>query len=114
MDSLAEVAARLAAINGDDLTRLRATIDGVPQTAPALLAWFEHAIDWERGRRRSGLDYPMRGPTDAIPHHEFANSIAALDLLAATFPNDSPSVAALFGVVGVILRAAVEGRRILQ
>ena len=51
---------------------------------------------------------------EAIPDDELAGSIATVELLAATFQNDSPDVAALFDVLGVILRAESGRPLILQ
>jgi len=100
---------RIGTIWIDDWQRLRAAIDAAPQTVPGLLAWLEHAIDWERDRRRAGLDYPLRGPMQAIPDDELA-----VESLASKFRHDSPEIAALFDVIGEILRAEAESPDSLQ
>lgn len=110
MDALADLVIRLASIPNDDWQRLRTAIDAAPQTVPGLLGWLEHAIDWERDRRRAGLDYPLRGPTQAIPDDELAKSIDVVESLALKYRHDSPEIAALFDIVGEILRADANSR----
>ena len=50
MDSTA-IRVALAELGDDELRALIATAIGGPQTAPGLLAWIEHAADWELHRR---------------------------------------------------------------
>jgi hypothetical protein len=40
-------------------------VNGVPQTAPGLLAWIDSACEWELNRRRD-FDYPLLPPEAAI------------------------------------------------
>lgn len=94
-----------AALAGLSDTELRALIDaanGVPQTAPGLLAWVEAACDWELNRR-GGVDYDPQAPDAAIPPEEDAVSIAAAMALRATFDKDSHAVLALFDALVELL-----------
>ena len=63
-----ELRALIAAANGDAHTApgLLASIDGIPQMAPCLLAWVATACNWEL-HRRQGLDYELRPPKATIP-----------------------------------------------
>ena len=76
--------------------------NGVPQTAPGLLAWIEGACDWEVNRR-AGLDYPLQPPEAAIPPEEDAISINAAMAMQTTFAQDSPAVLALFDALVELL-----------
>ena len=96
-----------------DLQTLRATIEAVPNTAPGLLVWLEHAVNWESDQR-AGRVYPLLGPISAIPDDELAQSIAAAEALEAKFRDDGSEIAALFDLVGVILRAEAERPGTLQ
>ena len=62
---LAPVVAALADLADGELAALIEASNGVPQIAPGLLAWIEHAADWETNRRR-GLDFPLLPPEAAI------------------------------------------------
>ncbi len=59
----------------------------VPQIAPGLLAWLEHAADWER-HRRAGMDFPLQPPEAAIPPEEDSVSIDAAVIIRAEFAQD--------------------------
>ena len=86
----------------DLLHALIATANGVPQTAPGLLAWLEGAADWELNRRR-GFDYALLRPEAAIPPEEDADSLVATMMLRALFAQGAPAVAALFDAVVSLL-----------
>lgn len=113
MDTLADLALRLAEISDRDLQRLRATIEAAPNTVPGLLAWLEHAVDWESDNR-AGRVYPLLGPMSAIPDDERTNSINAANLLAAKFRANNAEIAALFDLVGAILCTVTEKPGSLQ
>ena len=90
MDALIDLAMRLAEISDRDLQTLRTTIDAVPNTAPGLMVWLEHAVNCESDQR-AGRVYPLLGPMSAIPDEELAQSIAAAEVLAAKFRGDAIS-----------------------
>jgi hypothetical protein len=116
MDALPDIAARLSAISDEDLCRLRAFCDATPQVTPGLLAWLYAAAGWEQDRR-AGRVYPLHGPT-AIPDAELAKSVTAAAMLAKAFREnkrrDGTTIATLFDVLGVILRAEGERAGTLQ
>ena len=100
--------------DGAELTdvELRALIDatnGVPQTAPGLLAWIDHACDWALYRRR-GFDSELRPPEAATPPEEDAVSIDAAMAMRNTFARDSPGVFALFNADLRLLNGGGERR----
>lgn len=100
------VVAALADLTDDELHALIATANGGPQTAPSLLAWIEHAADWEL-QRRGGLDFPLQPPAAAIDPSEDAARIAAATVLRAQFAPDVPTVVALFAaIVGTLTGSA--------
>ena len=84
---LAPVVAALANLADGELAALIEASNGVPQTAPGLLAWIEHAADWEINRRR-GLDFPLLPPVAAIDPSEDAVSIVITVMLRAVFTRD--------------------------
>jgi hypothetical protein len=86
----------------DLLHALIATANGVPQTAPGVLAWLEGAADWELNRRR-GFDYPLLPPEAAIPPEEDADSLVATTMLRTLFAQDAPAVGALFDAIVDVL-----------
>ena len=86
---------------GFSFPALNAATDGVPQTAPGLLAWIEHACDWELNRR-AGLDYPLQAPEAAIPPEEDEVSIEAAMAMRATFAQDAPAVLAFVALVELL------------
>lgn len=91
-------AAALAELSDGELHALIATANGGPQTAPGLLAWIEHAADWEL-HRRAGRDYALQPPAAAIDPEEDAASLAAAAMLRDRFAHDAPAVAALFEAI---------------
>ena len=108
VNPLIDVATRLAAIPCRDLDALSTTVNRFQQRLPGLLAWLEHAIDWEQ-RRRDGFEFPLRGPMKATPYSQARNSIVAIHVLASMFrdnvQHDSMAIAALLDLVETILRA---------
>ena len=71
----------------------------IPQTAPGLLAWIEHAAHSELHRRGRGADYPLQPLAAAIDPSEDAASLAAAMMLRERFAHDAPAVAALFAAI---------------
>ena len=104
MDALRPVVAALAALDDGELRALIDAINGAPQLAPGLLAWIEHACDWEL-YRRGGFDFELRLPEAAIPPEEDAVSI---DAAIATFATDAPAVLALFSALVDLLTGGAE------
>lgn len=103
---LSPVVAALAQLNDGELAALIDATNGVPQVAPGLLAWVEHACDWEQHRRR-GHDFPLQPPDAAIDPSEDAVSIAAAVIIRAQFAQDDRAeargVAVLFdAMIGVL------------
>ena len=104
--TLQPIATALAELSDDELHALIATANGGPQAAPGLLAWIEHAADWEL-RRRDGLDFPLQTPDAAIDPSEDAATVTAAMMLREQFAHDVPSVAALFAaIVGTLTGSA--------
>ena len=97
LHSLDSIRTTLAELTDGELRALIATANGGPQAAPGLLAWIEHAADWEL-HRRSGLDFPLQPPEAAIDPSEDAASIAAAAALREQFAS-IPTVAALFAAI---------------
>ena len=104
-DDLQAIKAALAEIDDDELRALIAAANGVPQTAPGLLAWIDGACQWEFDRRRS-FDYPLLPPDAAIPPEEDAVSIDAAIAMRATFAQDSFAVQAMFDALVELLTGA--------
>lgn len=89
-------------------TELHALIDAtnkVTQIAPGLLAWIEHAADWEI-RRRERHEFPLKRPDAAIPPEEEGMSVDALVSLRQAFPDASRPIGALFEAVISLLGRA--------
>ena len=109
MDTILDLSAALAAISDQQLSALQLAIDHSPDFARGLLAWLEHAVDWECDRR-AGHHYPLQGPHAAIDIVEVDQSLAALALLAANFRNlsDNHAVADFLDISAATLRAEVE------
>ena len=68
------VVAAVGQLSDGELAALIDATNGVPQIAPGLLAWLEHACDWELNRR-GALDFPRQPPDAAIPPEEDGVSI---------------------------------------
>jgi len=84
---LSPIVAVLADLDDGELAALIEATNKVPQIAPGLLAWLEHAADWER-HRRAGVDFPIQPPEAAIPPEEDAVSIDAAAIIRAKFAQD--------------------------
>jgi hypothetical protein len=100
----AELRALIATTNGDTHTApgLLASIDGIPQMAPCLLAWVATACNWEL-HRRLGLDYELQPPQASIPPEEEAACIDAAFSLCAMFPQGAHGAHALFDALAKML-----------
>ena len=85
-DSTTEIRAALAKLAVDDVEVLFAISRLQPAPSPALLAWVEHAADWEM-QRRKGFDFRLAPVDEAIDPSE--NS-AAIDSAIAR-PPGSPA-----------------------
>ena len=94
----------LAELDDSELAALITATNGVPQTAPGLLAWIKGACDWELNRRHA-QDYALRPPEAAIPPEEGAASVYAAIALRETFARDSraPAVLVLLHVIVELL-----------
>ena len=84
---LSPVKAALVELTDAELRALCAATYEAPQVAPGLLAWLEHAADWEL-HRRNGLDFRLQPPEAAIPPEEDAVTIDAAMAMRATFAQD--------------------------
>ena len=117
MEAVPSLAAALAAIPDRDLDGLRAAIRGSPNAVPGLLAWLDHAVDWEVDRR-AGRCYPLQGPRAAIGYVEIDTSLLMLTMLSDHFRQDgregSEAVADLLTLTAAVLRAEVERPDALQ
>ena len=112
-----EAVPSLAAIPDRDLDGLRTAIRGSPNAVPGLLAWLDHAVDWEVDRR-AGRFYPLQGPRAAIDDAEFEGSLLILTMLSEQFRHDgregSDAVADLLALTAAVLRVEVERPDALQ
>jgi hypothetical protein len=87
-----------------------ASIDGIPQMAPDLLAWVASACHWEL-HRRQGRDYELQPPEAAILPEEEALSIDAARSLCAMFPQGTHGAHALFDALAELLTAVEHKHR---
>src|SRR5688572_29088970 len=78
------IAAALRQLTDSDLERLRAAADASPNVVPGLLAYLDHAGDWEQHRRR-GVDFELQAPMAAIDDSENQAALLALCVLSARF-----------------------------
>jgi len=99
---LTAIKVTLRDISDTELAALITATYGVPQTAPGLLAWVEHACDWEEHRRRD-FDFTLQPPEAGIDPSEDAVSIAAAIVLRDQFAHDSPAVLAFFDALVELL-----------
>lgn len=117
MDTVPSLAMALAKVPDRDLYGLRAAIRGSPNAVPGLLAWLEHAVDWESARR-AGRFYPLQGPRAAIDNTEVDSSLLMLTMLSDQFRQDgregSDAVADLLALTAAVLRVEVERPDTLQ
>ena len=101
------IALALAALSDDDLARLRAAADASPAVVPGLLAYLDHAADWEQHRRR-GVEYLLQPPANALGDDERHRALLALAVLADKFRGSGhDAVAALFDAIAGAITADV-------
>ena len=100
-DPLADVRAVLAELADDELEVLFATSWLRPAPSLALLAWIEHATDWEVNRRK-GFDFHLEPPDEAIDASEDQVAISAAIVLHDEYAGDS-AIARFFGAAVDIL-----------
>src|SRR5438046_1470075 len=81
------VVVSLAELYDGELHALINATHNVPETAAGLLAWIEHACDWELNRR-AGVDFPLQPPDAAIPPEEDAVSIETAMTMHEDFAQD--------------------------
>jgi hypothetical protein len=98
------IAAALAHLTDNDLDRLRVAADSSPDAVPGLLAYLDHAGDWEQHRRR-GVDLELQGPMAALEDSDSEAALAALRVLSARFlASGHDDASALFDAVADALR----------
>jgi len=81
---LEPIADALADLEEHELNALVVAANELVLMAAGLLSWIEHLADWELNRR-SGLDFPLRPPGDAISPEEGADSIVAATMIRDGF-----------------------------
>jgi hypothetical protein len=91
---LADARTALSDLSPDELDVLFATAQIGPATATGLLAWIEHAADWELNRRK-GFDFRLALPEEAIDPSEDPAAIDAAIALHDQFASD-PQLARFF------------------
>ena len=108
-----EFAVLLAAIDDGTLGAFIVALDRLQGTMPALHAWLEHAARWESDRR-SGFEYPLQPPMEAISPDELPDAVAATTALGAAFRGERrdpvPAIANLFDRLRDTLAAEDERR----
>ena len=102
---LTAIKAALAEVSDTELAALITATYGVPQTAPGLMAWIEHASDWEQHRRRD-FDFPLQPPEAAIDPSEDELNINAAIVLRDQFAEDSTAALAFFDALVELLTGA--------
>ncbi len=100
-DTLADVRSVLAELANDELEVLFATSWLRPAPCMALLAWIEHATDWEVNRRK-GFDFHLEPPDEAIDPSEDHAAISAAIALHDEYAGDS-AIALFFAAAVDIL-----------
>ena len=103
---LQPIVSALADLTDNELHTLIASVNQAPQLVPGLLAWIEHAADWEL-RQRHGEEIPLQPPEAAIEPSEKSACLVAVMMLQKRFEPDAPAVAALFATIGGALMATV-------
>lgn len=88
---LKPITVALAELTDAELDGLARAIEHAPPLPAGLLAYVVHALDHKRAWR-DGPDYPLRGPSEAIPDDELGESFAALAMLMVQF-TDAPACA---------------------
>ena len=90
-DLLDDAHTALAALTSDDLEVLFAVSLSRMAGTPGLLAWLEHAADWEMNRLR-GFDFRLAPPEEAIDPTEDAEALATAIALHDQFADDPEEV----------------------
>ena len=80
--------AALAELDERTLVTLYAAANNSPHFAPGLLAWIEHACEWELNRRRGGLDFPLLPPESVIEMIEHAVDLETTAALRIRFASE--------------------------
>ena len=101
-DPLADVRGVLAELADDELEVLFATSWLRPATCMALLAWIEHAADWEVNRRK-GFDFHLEPPDEAIDPSEDQVAIGAAIVLHDEYAGDSAIARFFAAAVDVLI-----------
>lgn len=101
-DPLADVRGVLAELANDELEVLFATSWLRPAPCTALLAWIEHAADWEVNRRK-GFDFNLQPPDEAIDPSEDHAAIGAAIVLHDEYAGDLPIARFFAAAVDVLL-----------
>jgi hypothetical protein len=87
MNTLAGIAAALAAIPDAELRALRTALDGASVRGEKLLSWLESALAWETDRR-AGVCRRLTGPRAVICRQcDIESSLVALAFLHAPLRN---------------------------
>jgi hypothetical protein len=98
------IAAALGQLTDEDPERLRAAADSSPDIVPGLLAYLDHAGDWEQPRRRE-VDFELQGPMAALEDDQTEAALAALRVLSARFrASGQDDDAALFDAIAEAMR----------
>jgi hypothetical protein len=98
------IATALGQLTDDDLARLRAAADSPPDIVPGLLAYLDHAGDWEQHRRRE-VDFELQGPMAALEDDQTEAALAALRVLSARFrASGQDDASALFDAIAETMR----------
>ena len=100
-DLLTDVRRILADLSSDELEVLLATPQLCPPPSTGLLAWVEHAADWELNRRKR-FDFRLAAPEEAIDPTEDTAAIGAATALQEGFANE-PDIARFFAAIADIL-----------
>ena len=115
MDSTADIGTLLGALAEGDLVCLRSMLDRLPSVAPGLVAWLEHAINWDT-HRREVFFYRLLGPVPPSTTLSLATALLRSQCLQLGFDgrtNQTPA-ANFFEVAVLVLRAEREQPEVLQ
>jgi len=101
--NVAPIASVLAALTDDDLAALTAASAPASGRSGGLLAYLEHAADWET-LRRTGLHFPLREPGEALGEDERNYALATLgQLVGQCARQERPRVADVLWAVAEAL-----------
>ena len=98
----ADVRAALAVLAVEEVEVLLAISQLRPARSPALLAWIEHAADWEL-QRRKGFDFRLASPDEAVDPSENPAAVDAAITLHDEFPGDSALARFLAATVDILI-----------